>query len=124
MLLRDASFAFLMVLRDRAKQADFLFPLRSCAPFASRKVLRDEPVGLRSEESLLFLSRLHASEGETWQRNHPHHQRAPGDPQGAQSLCRIASSTSPTFPNLRPPSCAAPVAAAFRPPSSLLVRPL
>ncbi len=44
---------------------------------------------------------------------------APSDLQGAQSLCRIASSTSPTFPNPRPPSCAAPVAAAFRPPSSL-----
>ncbi len=44
---------------------------------------------------------------------------APGDPQGAQSLCRIARSTSRIFPNPRSPSCAAPVAAAFRPPSSL-----
>ena len=46
------------------------------ASFASRKVLRDDAVGLRSEESLLFLSRLHSQEGETWQGNHSHHERA------------------------------------------------
>ncbi len=36
----------------RTKQADFSFPVRSCAFFASRMVLRDEPVGLRRDKSL------------------------------------------------------------------------
>ena len=66
MLLRDASFASRMVLRDRAKQAD---------GYLSAPILIGA-VGLRSEESLLFLSRLHFQEGERWQRNHPHHERA------------------------------------------------
>jgi hypothetical protein len=35
----------------RTKRADFFFPVRSCAIFASRMVLRDEPVGLRRETS-------------------------------------------------------------------------
>src|SRR6266702_2610207 len=59
--------------------------------------------------------RLHAQEDEKWQGNHPHHQRAPGDPQGAQSLCRIASSTSPTFPNPPTPNSAAPAGSAAPP---------
>src|SRR5260370_599699 len=40
-----------MPLRDRTEQADFLFRIRSCAPFASRTLLRDECVALRRETS-------------------------------------------------------------------------
>src|SRR5438552_1084836 len=58
------SFAFLasrMALRDRAKQADFFLRIRSCAPFASRTVLRDECVGLRSRGISLALSCLRSA---------------------------------------------------------------
>src|SRR5713101_6608670 len=50
---------------------------------------------------------LGSQEGEPCQGNRSHHQRAPGDPQGTPSLCRIASPTSPTFPNPPMPNCAA-----------------
>jgi hypothetical protein len=43
-----------MVLWDRTEQADFFFPLRSCALFSIPRILRDEPVGLRREESLFL----------------------------------------------------------------------
>jgi len=43
-------------LSFRAKQADFLFRFRSCAPSASRMLLRDENVGLRSRGISLRIS--------------------------------------------------------------------
>src|SRR5229473_2625209 len=46
---------------------DFFFRFRPCARFASRKVLRDEAVGLRSEESLFLLHRPGEGPALLWQ---------------------------------------------------------
>jgi hypothetical protein len=38
---------------------------------------------------------VYGEEGSRW-REHPHHQRTPGEPQGAGGLCGVPGLTSPT----------------------------
>jgi hypothetical protein len=44
----------------RAKQADFFFRFRPCAPYTPRMVLRDENVSLRSEDLRSIAAKLAA----------------------------------------------------------------
>jgi len=86
---------------DRVRRSGWLRwpgsgPLRGGVAIPATRRSGDQPRAHRG---------VYREEARPW-REHPHHQRAPGEPQGAGGLCAVPGLTSPTSRRLPPRSSA------------------